>query len=100
MKVFRTEFNVNSDKINQTIFKCAKVNVLLKESRDEINLFPNEEVVWNLKNQYLKEILMSNKVHGKMIYSFWTMRNLKTHLPKSIYSMGQFYHQRRHNQHI
>lgn len=52
VKVLGTEFNVNSNKINQTIsLTKGKVNVLLKESRDEINLLPNEELVWNSKTK-------------------------------------------------
>lgn len=52
VKVVGTEFNVNSTTINQTISLAkGKVNVLLKESKDEINLLPNEELVWNSKTK-------------------------------------------------
>lgn len=52
VKVLGTEFNVNSSTINQTISLAkGKVNVLLKESKDEINLMPNEELVWNAKTK-------------------------------------------------
>lgn len=52
VKVLGTEFNVNSNTINQTISLAkGKVNVLLKESKDEINLAPNEELVWNAKTK-------------------------------------------------
>lgn len=52
VKVLGTEFNVNGSKINQTISLAkGKVNILLKESKDEINLIPNEELVWNAKTK-------------------------------------------------
>lgn len=52
VKVLGTEFNVNGSTINQTISLAkGKVNVLLKESKDEINLMPNEELVWNAKTK-------------------------------------------------
>lgn len=52
VKVLGTEFNINGSAINQTISLAkGKVNVLLKESKDEINLMPNEELVWNAKTK-------------------------------------------------
>lgn len=52
VKVLGTEFNVNSSVLNQKISLVkGKVNVLLKESKDEINLMPNEELVWNAKTK-------------------------------------------------
>jgi transmembrane sensor len=52
VKVLGTEFNINSTTIDQTISLAkGKVNVLLKESKDEINLIPNEELVWNAKTK-------------------------------------------------
>ena len=52
IKVLGTEFNVNSNTINQTVSLAkGKVNVFLKESNDEINLIPNEELVWNSKTK-------------------------------------------------
>jgi len=52
VKVLGTEFNVNSTTINQTVSLAkGKVNVMLKESKDEINLIPNEELVWNAKTK-------------------------------------------------
>lgn len=52
VKVVGTEFNVNSTTSNQTISLAeGKVNVMLKESKDEINLLPNEELVWNSKTK-------------------------------------------------
>lgn len=52
VKVLGTEFNVNNTNTNQTISLAkGKVNVLLKESKDLINLLPNEELVWNTKTK-------------------------------------------------
>ncbi|MGO4819012.1 FecR family protein [Flavobacterium sp. W22_SRS_FP1] len=52
VKVLGTEFNINSTTLNQTVSLAkGKVNVLLKESTDEINLLPNEELVWNAKTK-------------------------------------------------
>ena len=52
VKVLGTEFNVNSTTINQTVSLAkGKVNIVLKESKDEINLIPNEELVWNAKTK-------------------------------------------------
>lgn len=52
VEVLGTEFNVNGSIINQTISLAkGKVNVLLKESKNEINLMPNEELVWNAKTK-------------------------------------------------
>jgi transmembrane sensor len=52
VKVLGTEFNINSTAINQTISLAkGKVNVMLKENKDEINLIPNEELVWNSKTK-------------------------------------------------
>jgi transmembrane sensor len=52
VKVLGTEFNVCSSSIYQTVSLAkGKVNVLLKESKDEINLLPNEELVWNAKTK-------------------------------------------------
>lgn len=52
VKVLGTEFNVNSTAINQTVSLAkGKVNVLFNESKDEINLIPNEELVWNAKTK-------------------------------------------------
>lgn len=64
VKVLGTEFNVSSASINQTIsLEKGKVNVLLKESMDEINLIPNEELVWNSKTKIvIKRNFDANKV--------------------------------------
>jgi transmembrane sensor len=52
VKVLGTEFNINSTTINQTISLArGKVKVMLKESKNEINLTPNEELVWNAKTK-------------------------------------------------
>lgn len=52
VKVLGTEFNINSNTINQTVSLAkGKVNILFKESKDEINLIPNEELVWNAKTK-------------------------------------------------
>ncbi len=51
VKVLGTEFNINSTTINQTVsLATGKVNIMLNESKDEINLIPNEELVWECKN--------------------------------------------------
>lgn len=64
VKVLGTEFNVNSTTTNQTVSLAkGKVNVLLKESKDEINLVPNEELVWNSKTKsVIKRNFDVNKV--------------------------------------
>jgi transmembrane sensor len=64
VKVLGTEFNVNSNTINQTVSLAkGKVNIVLKESKDEINLLPNEELVWNSKtNLVIKRNFDVNKV--------------------------------------
>ena len=64
VKVLGTEFNVSSTSINQTVSLAkGKVNVLLKESKDEINLIPNEELVWNSKTKLvIKRNFDINKV--------------------------------------
>lgn len=64
VKVLGTEFNVSSTSINQTVSLAkGKVNVLLKESKDEINLLPNEELVWNSKTKLvIKRNFDVNKV--------------------------------------
>jgi ferric-dicitrate binding protein FerR (iron transport regulator) len=64
VKVLGTEFNVNGSAINQTIsLSKGKVNVLLKESKDEINLLPNEELVWNAKTKcVIKRNFNVNKI--------------------------------------
>ena len=52
VKVLGTEFNINSNTIDQTVSLAkGKVNVLFEESKDEINLMPNEELVWNAKTK-------------------------------------------------
>jgi transmembrane sensor len=52
VKVLGTEFNINSTTINQTVsLATGKVNIMLNESKDEINLIPNEELVWNAKTK-------------------------------------------------
>ena len=64
VKVLGTEFNVSSNTIDQTVSLAkGKVNVLLKESKDEINLLPNEELVWNSKTKLvIKRNFDVNKV--------------------------------------
>lgn len=64
VKVLGTEFNVNSNTINQTVSLAkGKVNIVLKESKDEINLLPNEELVWNSKTKLvIKRNFDVNKV--------------------------------------
>ena len=52
VKVLGTEFNVNNNSINKIVsLEKGKVKVLLKESNDEINLLPSEELVWNSKTK-------------------------------------------------
>lgn len=52
VKVLGTEFNISSTTIDQTVSLAkGRVNILLKESKDEINLIPNEELVWNAKTK-------------------------------------------------
>ncbi|MFV8369968.1 FecR family protein [Flavobacterium sp. LB2R40] len=54
VKVLGTEFNINSNVVNQTVSLAkGKVNVWLKENNDEINLIPNEELVWNSKTKLM-----------------------------------------------
>ncbi|MFV5692999.1 FecR family protein [Flavobacterium sp. LT1R49] len=64
VKVLGTEFNVSSTILNQTVSLAkGKVHVLLKESKDEINLLPNEELVWNSKTKVvIKRNFDVNKV--------------------------------------
>ncbi|MFV5695951.1 FecR family protein [Flavobacterium sp. LB3P122] len=64
VKVLGTEFNVSSTIVNQTVSLAkGKVHVLLKESKDEINLIPNEELVWNSKTKVvIKRNFDVNKV--------------------------------------
>lgn len=64
VKVLGTEFNVSSTSINQTVSLAkGKVSVLLKESKDEIHLIPNEELVWNSKTKLvIKRNFDINKV--------------------------------------
>jgi len=52
VKVLGTEFNINSNTSNQTVSLAkGKVNVRFEESKDEINLMPNEELVYNAKTK-------------------------------------------------
>jgi transmembrane sensor len=52
VKVLGTEFNINSNAMDQTVSLAkGRVNIVLKESKDEINLVPNEELVWNAKTK-------------------------------------------------
>lgn len=52
VKVLGTEFNINSRAIDQTVSLAkGKVNVRFEESKDEINLMPNEELVYNAKTK-------------------------------------------------
>lgn len=52
VKVLGTDFNANSATSDQTVSLAkGKVNVLLKESKDEIDLLPNEELVWNARTK-------------------------------------------------
>lgn len=64
VKVLGTEFNINSNTINQTVSLAkGKVNIVFKESKDEINLIPNEELVWNAKTKaVIKRNFDVNKV--------------------------------------
>jgi transmembrane sensor len=64
VKVLGTEFNINSNIINQTVSLAkGKVHIVLKESKDEINLLPNEELVWNSKTKLvIKRNFDVNKV--------------------------------------
>lgn len=64
VKVLGTEFNINSNTIDQTVSLAkGKVNIVLKESKDEINLLPNEELVWNAKTKaVIKRNFDVNKV--------------------------------------
>lgn len=52
VKVLGTEFNVNSTTSDQRVsLEKGKVNVFPKESKDEINLLSNEELVWNARTK-------------------------------------------------
>lgn len=52
VKVLGTEFNINSNTDDQTVSLAkGKVNIRFEESKDEINLMPNEELVWNAKTK-------------------------------------------------
>jgi len=64
VKVLGTEFNINSNTIDQTVSLAkGKVNIVFKESKDEINLIPNEELVWNAKTKVvIKRNFDVNKV--------------------------------------
>ena len=64
VKVLGTEFNINSNTIDQTVSLAkGKVNIVFKESKDEINLLPNEELVWNAKTKaVIKRNFDVNKV--------------------------------------
>ena len=90
IKVLGTEFNVNSNTINQTISLAkGKVNVVIKESKDEINLLPNEELVWNsTTNLVIKRNFDSNKVTAwKENILFLDDEKFEDALPK----INQFY---------
>jgi ferric-dicitrate binding protein FerR (iron transport regulator) len=65
VKVLGTEFNINSITIDQTVSLAkGKVNILLKQTNDEINLMPNEELVWNAKT---KAVTKRNFDVGKIL---------------------------------
>jgi transmembrane sensor len=65
VKVLGTEFTVNSYTSNQTVSLAkGKVNVVFKESKDEINLIPNQELVWNAKT---KAVTKRNFDVGKIL---------------------------------
>lgn len=90
VKVLGTEFNVSSTSINQTVSLAkGKVNVLLKESKDEINLIPNEELVWNSKTKLvIKRNFDINKVAAwKDNVLILDDENIAAALPK----INQFY---------
>jgi ferric-dicitrate binding protein FerR (iron transport regulator) len=65
VKVLGTEFNINSNTLDQTVSLAkGKVNVRFEESKDEINLMPNEELVWNAKT---KAVTKRNFDVGKIL---------------------------------
>lgn len=52
VKVLGTEFNINSNSTDKIVsLEKGRVNVLLKESHNEIDLLPSEELVWNTKTK-------------------------------------------------
>lgn len=56
VKVLGTSFGINTSLIKQTVsLATGKVNVLLKNTKDEVNLLPNEQLIWNsLNNEIIK----------------------------------------------
>ncbi|MFV5686714.1 FecR family protein [Flavobacterium sp. GB2R13] len=90
IKVLGTEFNVNGNFNDKTVsLEKGKVNVLLKESNDEINLLPSEELVWNSKS---KTVTKRNFDLGKI--SAWKDNILlldDIRLQDALLSINQFY---------
>ncbi|MFV8343035.1 FecR family protein [Flavobacterium sp. XS2P39] len=90
VKVLGTEFNINNQSNDKTVsLEKGKVNVLLKESNDEINLLPTEELVWNSKT---KAVTKRNFDVGKI--SAWKdniliLDDLK--LQDALLKINQFY---------
>lgn len=63
VKVLGTSFGVNTSNDRQTIsLETGKVNVLLKNSEDEFNLLPNEQLIWNART---KEVIKRNFDPGR-----------------------------------
>lgn len=90
IKVLGTEFNVNGNFNDKTVsLEKGKVNVLLKESNDEINLLPSEELVYNSKS---KTVTKRNFDLGKI--SSWKDNILlldDVKLQDALLSINQFY---------
>ncbi|HEX9151681.1 MAG TPA: FecR domain-containing protein [Flavobacterium sp.] len=90
VKVLGTEFNINNNYNDKTVsLEKGKVNVLLKESNDEINLLPNEELIWNSKT---KAVTKRNFDVGKI--SAWKDNILildDIKLEDALVKINQFY---------
>lgn len=90
VKVLGTEFNINNKNNDKTVsLEKGKVNVVLKESNDEINLLPTEELIWNSKT---KAVTKRNFDVGKI--SAWKdniliLDDLK--LQDALLKINQFY---------
>jgi transmembrane sensor len=90
VKVLGTEFNINNNANDKTVsLEKGKVNVLLKESNDEINLLPGEELIWNSKT---KAVTKRNFDVGKI--SAWKDNILildDVKLQDAVPKINQFY---------
>lgn len=90
VKVVGTEFNINNNANDKTVsLEKGKVTVLLKESKDEINLLPTEELIWNSKT---KAVTKRNFDVGKI--SAWKDNILildDIKLQDALLKINQFY---------